>query len=127
VSNKSGAHQMIASVIVASTLMVTGFVSSASAQDMKSWQTEIAKKIAKKQVYPRAALRKELQGKASVEINVDREGNIVAHAIKTSTGHDVLDREVPKLMKRVSPLPAPPAAVTDSELTMVLPLAWALE
>ena len=118
---------MIASVIVASTLMVTGFVSSASAQDMKSWQTEIAKKIAKKQVYPRAALRKELQGKASVEINVDREGNIVAHAIKTSTGHDVLDREVPKLMKRVSPLPAPPAAVTDSELTMVLPLAWALE
>ena len=119
--------KIMASVIVATALTFTGFASSANAQDISGWQKEVSKKIAKKQSYPRAALRKELQGKAKVEINVDRDGNIVAHSLQSSTGHEVLDREVPKLMKRASPLPAPPADATDSQLTMVVPLAWVLE
>ena len=113
--------------IVASFLSVTGLTSVASAADLGTWQKDVNKAIAKKQSYPRAALRKEIEGQVRVEINVDREGNIVAHSLKTSSGHDVLDKEVPKLMKRVSPLPVPPAGVNDSELTMVVPLAWSLQ
>lgn len=119
--------KIMASVIVATALTFTGFVTSANAQDISGWQQEVNKKIAKKQSYPRAALRKELEGKAKVEINVDREGNIVAHTIQTSTGHDLLDREVGKMMKRASPLPVPPAEATDSQLTMVVPVAWVLQ
>tara|TARA_R110002096_G_scaffold257381_1_gene450712 strand:- start:36404 stop:36784 length:381 start_codon:yes stop_codon:yes gene_type:complete len=119
--------KIMASVIVATTLAFTGFASSVNAQDISGWQKAVSKKIAKKQSYPRAALRKELQGRAKVEINIDREGNIVAHTIQSSTGHEVLDKEVPKLMKRASPLPAPPAEAADSQLTMVIPLAWVLE
>jgi periplasmic protein TonB len=125
--SKMNLIKVVATIVIASFLSIAGFASSAIAADISGWQKEISQKIAKKQVYPRAALRKELQGKASVEINIDRDGNIVAHAIKSSTGHDVLDREVPKLMKRVSPLPKPPADVADSQLTMVVPLAWALQ
>lgn len=113
--------------MVASTMAFAGIVTSANAQDISGWQQSVAKKIAKKQTYPRAALRKELEGKIQVEINVDREGNIVAHSVTQSSGHDMLDREIPKLMKRVSPLPAPPADAADSQLTMVVPLAWALQ
>ncbi|MCC3861466.1 energy transducer TonB [Pseudemcibacter aquimaris] len=117
----------IVSVVVASFIAISGFATSAQAADISGWQKEVSKKIAKKQTYPRAALRKELEGKVQVEINVDREGNIVAHSIKASSGHDVLDREIPKLMKRVSPLPTPPADASDAQLTMVVPLAWALQ
>ncbi|MBL4602735.1 MAG: energy transducer TonB [Emcibacteraceae bacterium] len=119
--------KIMASVVVATALTFTGFVTSANAQDISGWQKAVNKKIAKKQSYPRAALRKELQGRAKVEINIDREGNIVAHTLTASTGHDLLDREVPKLMKRASPLPAPPSEVSDSQLTFVIPLAWVLE
>lgn len=119
--------RIITSVAVATVLTFTGFISSANAQDISGWQKEVSRKIAKKQTYPRSALRKELEGRVRVEINVDREGNILAHAIKSSSGHDVLDREVSKIMKRVSPLPAPPAEATDQQLTMVVPLAWALQ
>ncbi len=119
--------KFMTSVLVAATLALTGFTVSANAQDISSWQKEVNKKIAKKQSYPRAALRKELQGRAEVEINVDREGNIVAHNLQSSTGHELLDNEVEKLMKRASPLPAPPAGATDSQLTMVVPLAWVLQ
>ncbi|MDG1709262.1 MAG: TonB family protein [Emcibacteraceae bacterium] len=119
--------KFIVSAIVATTMACAGFAASANAQDISGWQKEVSKKIAKKQTYPRAALRKELEGRVSVEINVDREGNIVAHSVTKSSGHDVLDREVTKIMKRVSPLPAPPAGAEDSQLTMVVPLAWALQ
>ena len=119
--------KILASVLVAIAVSTTGFTVAANAQDISSWQKEVKKKVAKKQSYPRAALRKELQGQAKVEINVDRDGNIVAHNLQSSTGHDILDKEVPKLMKRVSPLPAPPAEATDGQLTMVIPLAWVLQ
>ena len=119
--------KVFVSILVASFLTVTGFSGTTNAAEINDWQTEVGKAIAKKQVYPRSALRKELEGKVKVEINVDREGNIVAHSLKTSSGHELLDNEVPKLLKRVSPLPKPPANATESELTMIVPLGWALQ
>lgn len=119
--------KVLVSVLVASIMTATGFSSSAVAADIDEWQSQVGQAIAKKQVYPRAALRKEIEGKIRLEINIDREGNIVAHSLKSSSGHEVLDREVPKLIKRVSPLPKPPASVKPNELTMVIPLAWTLQ
>ena len=119
--------KLMASVFVAVSITFTGFITVANAQDISSWQHDVNEAIAKKQSYPRAALRKELEGKATVEINIDREGNIVAQNIKTSSGEEILDREVPKLLKRVSPLPKPPADASDSQLTFVVPLAWTIK
>lgn len=117
----------VVSVVVASFIAITSMTGVANAADLSGWQKDVAQSIAKKQTYPRAALRKEVEGKIQVEINVDREGNILAHSIKSSSGHDVLDREIPKLMKRVSPLPTPPADVSDSQLSLVVPLAWSIQ
>lgn len=88
--------KFMVSVIIASTMAFAGIVTSANAQDISSWQKSVTKKIAQKQTYPRAALRKELEGKVKVEINVDRDGNIVAHSVTVSSGHDVLDCVIPK-------------------------------
>lgn len=117
----------VVSVVVATVMTVVGLSSVANASDISEWQKDVSSAIAKKQSYPRAALRKSIEGKVKVEINVDREGNIVAHNVVSSSGHDVLDREVPKLMKRVSPLPKPPTSLSSGELKMVVPLAWAIQ
>lgn len=119
--------KILATVIVATLVAFTGFVASANAQDISGWQKDVGQAIAKKQSYPREALRKSIEGQLKVEIDVDLQGNIVAHNVVTSSGHEVLDREVPKLMDRVSPLPAPPAGVEDSQLKLVVPLAWAIQ
>ena len=119
--------KVFVSVMLASLIAVTGFAATANAADISGWQNEVNEAIAKKQVYPRAALRKEIEGNVKVEIQVDREGNIVAQNIKTSSGEEILDREVPKLLKRVSPLPKPPADASDSQLTFVVPLAWTIK
>jgi protein TonB len=103
---------------------VTGTAHAAS--DIKKWQTKIVKLVAKKQVYPRSAMRKELEGRAKVRVSIDRTGAIVAHEIITPTGLSVFDKEIPKLIKRINPLPKPPASLTDNQLSFVLPLSWVI-
>ncbi len=100
---------------------------TASASDISVWQKKIGKLVAKKQVYPRAAMRKELEGRARVKISIDRSGEIKNFEIMEKTGHAILDKEVPKLMARLNPLPTPPASLSDSQLSFILPLSWRLQ
>lgn len=111
---------------LAVSLLATAALPAAAA-DIKSWQREVAKTVASKQVYPRSALRQELEGSAKVRITMDRTGAIANFELIESTGHDELDREVPKLIERINPLPTPPAEMADADLTFILPLAWALQ
>ncbi|WP_417317068.1 energy transducer TonB [Emcibacter sp.] len=113
----------IATLVSALALPVS-FAQTASAGDIKSWQTSIVKLVAKKQVYPRAAMNDELEGKAKVKISIDRTGTITAHELIESSGHDVFDQEVEALVSRINPLPTPPAELSDNNLSFVLPLTW---
>jgi len=116
----------ISAAVVLSLVGTLGLSASAKAGDIKDWQVKIVKLVAKKQVYPRAAMRKELEGRAKVRINIDREGNIVKHEILSPTGLEVFDNEIPKLIDRINPLPSPPDALSDDQLSFVLPLSWVI-
>ncbi len=117
--------------LTATALLAIGILSAptqpASATDISTWQRQIAKVVAKKQVYPRSALQREIEGQAKVKVTVDRTGKIANYEIIQSTGSTVLDRAVPRLMARIDPLPAPPADAEDNKLTFILPLAWVLQ
>lgn len=102
-------------------------VAPALAGDVASWQKSVVTLISKKQVYPRAALASAVEGKAKVKVSIDRSGNIKNFEVLQPTGSALLDDEVPKLMSRINPLPAPPAELPDANLSFVLPLSWALE
>lgn len=115
----------ITTAVVLSFGMVA-FSTAAQASDIKKWQTKIVKLVAKKQVYPRSAMRKELEGRAKVRVSIDRTGAIVGHEVIQPTGLAVFDKEIPKLIKRINPLPKPPASLTDSQLSFVLPLSWVI-
>jgi len=115
---------------LAIALVLSGFAvvaGPAQADEMKDWQRSIAKAIAENQTYPRSALRRQLEGTAKVKITIDRSGTISNFEMVEATGHDALDRTVPKLMERLSPLPAPPSSLGDDNLTFILPLAWVLQ
>jgi protein TonB len=96
----------------------------AEASDMKTWKRAVAKKVAKKQKYPRSALAREIEGKARVRLHVAADGAITSHEIVEETGESVLDKEIPKLVNRLNPLPALPEGKT--EMSFVLPLNWRL-
>ena len=117
--------RIAAAVLVAGSFAWT--TPAVAGDDVKIWQKKIVKRIATKQVYPRSAINREIEGSAKVRVSVDRSGAVTAYEMVEATGHKVLDNEVPKLMKRIDPLPAPPEAVPDERLTFVLPLAWILQ
>lgn len=93
-------------------------------EDMTGWKKAVAKKVAKKQKYPRSAITKEIEGRAKVRLTVASDGSITGHEIVEPTGEKVLDREIPKLVKRLNPLPALPAG--QNEFSFMLPLNWRL-
>lgn len=124
--NFLGKISLFATVVVMLSVGSFGFSAQAADGDIKKWQIKIVKKVAKKQVYPRSAMRKELEGKAKVRVSIDRTGKILSHTVLKATGLAVFDKEIPKLMTRIDPLPAPPASLSDSQLSFVLPLSWVI-
>jgi len=95
-----------------------------AADDMKSWKIAVIKAVAKNQRYPRSAIAREIEGRAKVRLVVAADGTITSHEILEETGQSILDSEIPKLMEKLSPLPALPDGQT--ELSFVLPLSWTL-
>ena len=96
----------------------------AFADDMDGWKKAVVAKLVKNQKYPRSAQVRGIEGKAKVRLVVSADGSITAHEILESTGEDVLDNEIPKLVAKLNPLPALPAGQGD--LSFILPLEWSL-
>lgn len=118
---------MVRAILFAATLLgllIVGGERSGVEADMKTWQRAVIKKMAEKQRYPRSAIQRGIQGSAKVRIFIAADGTITNHEVVEATGEKVLDREVPKLVERMSPLPALP---DDKEsMTLVLPINWKL-
>lgn len=95
----------------------------AQAADMKSWQQQVAKRIAENQSYPRSAQIRKIEGTAKVKMVIASSGTVSSFNVEESSGSDILDAEVEKLMTKINPLPATP---DGNEMTLVVPLSWRL-
>lgn len=119
----TGAAKGILSILV--SVICLSVLSVPSVADMKSWQKAVVKKVAKSQTYPRSALSREIEGRAKIRLVVDATGEITEHEVVEPTGENLLDREIPRLVKRLNPLPSLPDG--RESLTFILPLSWTLD
>jgi protein TonB len=118
--------KMSKSLLVAAGFLVASLGASAAQADaMQDWQREVVQKVAAKQGYPRMAVARQIEGSAKVRLTVASDGTISNFEIVEPTGEEVLDRSIPKLIERLSPLPALPGG--QSEMSFVLPLTWSLD
>jgi protein TonB len=92
------------------------------APEIASWQQAVVARLARFQRYPAQA--KGATGVANLSFSIDRQGHVLNSQIIKSSGSAVLDAEALSLMTRASPLPPPPAAVPDTDLTFVLPIRF---
>ena len=115
--------------ILMAGLVAIAFVLSTPvfADDIGEWRTEVVKLIAKKHIYPRSAISREIEGKARVQVTLARSGEITAYEVLEPTGEDVLDKTIPKMMEKLNPFPEPPASMDDGSLTFVIPITWRLQ
>ena len=89
-----------------------------------SWQQAVVARLARFRRYPAQA--KGATGVVNLSFSIDRQGHVLNSQIIKSSGSAVLDAEALSLLTRAAPLPPPPAAVPDSDLTFVLPIRFGL-
>jgi len=86
------------------------------------WQQAVVARLAHFQRYPAQA--KGATGVVNLNFSIDRQGHVLNSGIINSSGSSVLDAEALSLLTRAAPLPPPPAAVPDTDLTFVLPIRF---
>lgn len=64
--------------------------------------------LQQKKQYPRIARRMRMEGTARIFLNIDADGNIKTYLLKKSTGYDVLDDAVRRMVDRAAPFPPIP-------------------
>jgi len=74
--------------------------------------------------YPSRAQRRGQEGTVYLRFVVDREGKVLSYRIERTSGHDLLDREVEKMIRRAAPLPAMPNQLAQSRLELVVPVSF---
>ena len=99
-----------------------GPASPKPAPAIASWQQAVVAHLARFQRYPTQA--KGATGVANLSFGIDRQGHVLNSQIIKSSGSAVLDAEALSLLTRAAPLPPPPAAVPDTDLTFVLPIRF---
>lgn len=86
----------------------------------------LADLLARQQQYPRLAALRGWEGEVRLRLLVARKGSLVAVEVVHSSGHEVLDQHALALIQGAA-LPAPPAALGDREIQVVVPIHYKLQ
>ena len=76
------------------------------------WQSQLMAHLARRKRYPSAAQARGEEGVVEVRFSIDDRGNVLSAKVVRSSGHPALDDAVLDLMRRASPVPAPPPGVS---------------
>jgi TonB family protein len=87
-----------------------------------SWQRLLVARLVRFQRYPPRA--RGVEGVVGLAFSLDRYGNVVSSHIVKSSGSALLDYEALDLIKRAASLPAPPAEIADSDLSVIVPIRF---
>lgn len=90
-----------------------------------SWQQAVVARLVRFQRYPAQA--KGATGVVNLSFSIDRQGHVLNSRVVKSSGSAVLDTEALSLLTRAAPLPPPPSAVPDKDLTFLLPVRFVLK
>ena len=93
---------------------------------LKAYMGKVRQKLARHKKYPRAAKSKGIEGVATINFTVNRQGEVINSRLAKSSGHQDLDDEVLALVKRISPLPPIPPEVPQATINLSVPIQFSL-
>ena len=92
-----------------------------------SWQKMLIDHLNRHKRYPDAARSRRAQGVVVVAFSLDRSGQLLASHVTKSSGSEALDEEAIAVLKRASPLPAPPDLIAAPMLDLTLPIQFRIK
>ncbi|RCW24134.1 protein TonB [Ciceribacter lividus] len=85
------------------------------------WQSRLMAHLERRKRYPAAARSAHEEGTVYVRFRIDTSGNVLSVSLSRSSGHSTLDEAVLDLVRRASPVPAPPPGAST---TIVAPVRF---
>ena len=98
--------------------------SAAPSRAVPTWQGRLLSHLERHKRYPRAAQARRQEGVAQVRFVIDREGNVLSVQLDRSSGVSALDEETVEMVRRASPLPAPPEEMAKDRIELVVPVQF---
>lgn len=82
--------------------------------------------LERNKTYPKNARRHRMQGVVHLYFRVTRDGLVLAHEIRKTSGHSVLDHEAEAMLERAQPLPKFTDDMKGGYLDVVVPVLFSL-
>ncbi len=93
---------------------------------LNAYSNQLGRAIAKHKSYPKIAQRRGWQGTVLLDITVDGNGHVLSAVVNKSSGHESLDKQALKMVKKASPFPTPPSVLQGGNFTLSVPVAFKL-
>ena len=101
-----------------------GATAARSSVSPDRWKSAVVRHLERRKRYPGEAERAHVTGTVRVRFTIDANGNILRHRITGSSGHAVLDQAVADMIRRSSPVPAPPPDAFRPGLSLEVPIRF---
>ncbi|WP_049976265.1 energy transducer TonB [Azospirillum sp. B506] len=98
--------------------------SAAPSRAVPTWQGRLLSHLERHKRYPRSAQARRQEGVAQVRFTIDRDGNVLSVQLDRSSGVPSLDEETVEMVRRASPLPAPPEEMAKDRIELVVPVQF---
>ena len=97
-----------------------------NASDVDSYLSKLSRHLARYYEYPRRARRLGQQGTPVIIFEFRRDGSLVDHRLRDSSGHSLLDDAALKMLSEAAPLPGVPEDMQGNTFTYALPVRFSL-
>jgi periplasmic protein TonB len=91
---------------------------------VRRWESMLVAHIERFKRYPAEARAHDEHGVTRVAFTIDRDGRVLASRVVQSSGSSALDAETLAMLSRAQPMPHPPAQLSGSELSFVVPVRF---
>lgn len=92
-----------------------------------SYHHMVATLLAKAKRYPERAVRAHVVGSGALRLTLSSKGDVEKVEVATSTQSNILDDELLRMVERAAPFPSFPSEMTQSDVTMLVPVSFRLE
>ncbi len=97
-----------------------------SPDELRRYLAAIMRQLNRYKTYPRALKKARVEGTVVLEFTIDRDGRLLASAVKQGSGSTELDLAAMEMLARANPLPAIPDFMQRDELALAIPVEYSL-
>lgn len=90
------------------------------------WQATVQRYLNRHKRYPRGARSRGEEGTVQLSFAIDASGRVLSAKVARSSGYPELDAEVLAMVRRASPLPAPPEEIAEARMRLSVPVNFSL-